>query len=233
MADQNTKKGQNGIISKIRSFLTKLGFCKKKEVRQESPTEKSKLISFLKEEEKNRLNEKSEIKTPKRLIVDGEEWDLEDFSYQTANQILEKLYSGQYTRIEITYQEFYERKGHRIPLNMTSLVYLCEDGKAVMQYSEEKDLFTGIFFENRNGAGMVDSNLLPCTNFRGKEIYEQNIVLDRSILGNVCVEMFLEGCIDYEINIAGGRDRKTGYFSGRYFSNKNAYIKCRDEKGEF
>ncbi|MDE7425326.1 MAG: hypothetical protein K2N51_16840 [Lachnospiraceae bacterium] len=228
MAEKNTEKGKKGIISKIWDFLTKLGFPKKKEAIQESPTEKSKLISFLKEEEKNTLNEKSEIKIPNRLIVDGEEWNMEDFSYQTANQILEKLYSGQYTRIEITYQEFYERKGRMLPLNMTSLVYLCEDGKAVMQYSEEKDLFTGLYFENRNGAGMVDSNLLPCTNFRGKEIYEQNIVLDRSILGNICVEMFQQGCIDYEIN--GG---KTGFFDGRYFSNKNAYIKCRNEKGEF
>lgn len=233
MAERNTKKEQKGIILKIRRFLEKLGFSKKKKEVQESPTEKSKLISFLKEEERKTLNEKSEVKTPNRLVVDGEEWDLENFSYQTVNLILEKLYSGQYTRIEITYQEFYERKGHIIPQNMTSLVYLCEDGKAVMQYSEEKDLFTGIYFEDRNGAGMVDSNLLPCTNFRGKEIYEQNIVLDRSILGNVCVEMFQQGGIDYEIKIEHGGDRKTGYFSGRYFSNKNAYIKCRDEKGEF
>lgn len=239
---------QNEIFSRLLDFAKYLEVCKRKETkpekiekylkdvpqkefleeedRPELPTEKSKLISFLHEEDRIALDEEVNMKTPDRLSIDGKDWSLENFSYETANQILDKLYSGQYTRIEITYKEFYERKGRKIPLNMTSLVYLCEEGKAVVQYFEEKELFTGIFFEDRNGAGFVDTDLLPRINIRGKEIFEQNIVLNLSILGKLCMEMLLNGCIDYN-------ERGNGYFSRRYFSNKNAYIKYRDEKGEF
>lgn len=221
---------KNEKPKRIAEYLTEVPPKEEPEDKPELPTENSKLISFLEEEERILLDDEVEIKAPNRLLVDGEEWNTESFSYKTANQILDKLYSGQYSRIEVTYQEFYERKGRMLPLNMTSLVYLCEEGKAVMQYFEEKKLYTGIFFESRNGAGMVDSNLLPCINIRGKEIFEQNIVLDRSILGNVCVEMLLYGCIDYDKK---GGDRKSGFFSRRNFVNKNAYVKYRDEKGEF
>ncbi|MBD5136584.1 MAG: hypothetical protein HDT39_11595 [Lachnospiraceae bacterium] len=239
---------QKSIFSQLQDFAKYLELCRRNnkepkyitkyliELQQkadewdkpELPTEKSKLISFLNEEDRIMFDNKSEIKMPNRLIVDGEEWSTEGVSYKTANQILEKLYSGQYARIEVTYQEFYERKGRMLPLNMTSLVYLCEDGKMVMQYFEEKELYTGIYFENRNKAGLVDSDLLPHINFRGKDILEQNIVLDIGILGELCREMFICGCIDYDEN--GGR---SGFFERKYFSNKNAYTKYRDEKGEF
>lgn len=235
---------QNEIFSRLLDFAKYLEVCKRKgtkpekiekylkdvpqkafleeEDRPELPTEKSKLISFLHEEDRITLDEEVKMKTPDRLIIDGKDWSLENFSYETANQILDKLYSGQYTRIEITYKEFYERKGRKIPLNTTSLVYLCEENKAVIQYFEEKELYTGIFFENRNGAGMVDADLLPRINIHGKEIFEQNIVLNLRILGKLCMEMLLYGCIDYNERGTGG------YFSRRTFSNKNAYIKYRD-----
>lgn len=239
---------QNEIFSELLDFAKYMELCRRKNAKPkyitkylkelpqneesgdklELPTEKSKLISFLKEEDRIMIADNIEIKTPNRLIVDGEEWNTEEFSYKTANQILEKLYCGQYTRIEITYREFYERKGRMLPSNMTSLVYLCEDGKTVMQYFEEKELYTGIFFENRNGTGWVDSDLLPRINFRGKDIFEQNIVLEIGILGKLCREMFMNGCIDYDES-----GEKAGFFERRHFSNKNAYIKCRNEKGEF
>lgn len=213
-------------IEKCLKVVSQKAFLEEED-KPELPTEKSKLISFLHEEDRIMLDEEVNIKTPDRLIVDGREWSQEDFSYKTANQILDKLYSGQYTRIEITYKEFYERKGRKIPLNMTSLVYLCEEEKAIIQYFEEKELFTGIFFENRNGAGLVDADFLPRIDIRGKEIFEQNIILNLSILGNLCTEMLVYGRIDYN------NKRGTGFFERRTFSNKNAYIKYRDEKGEF
>lgn len=239
---------QHALFWRILEFVKYLELCKRKEIRPErierylkdvipletaeekpeSPTEKSKLTGFLLEKDRIRLKEDGKIKTPSCLIVDGEEWNLEHFSYETGNQILEKLYNGQYQRIEITYRTFYERKGRKIPQNTTSLVYLCEDGKAVMQYFEEETLYTGIFFENRNDAGMIDTELLPRIQIRGQEVYEQNVILERGILGKVCREMLSNGCIDYDQTSRNG-----GYFSRRYFSNKNAYIKYRNEKGEF
>lgn len=240
---------QNMIFEKLLNFARYLELCRRKnmkpkhitkyliglpqdkaaEAKPELPTEKSKLISFLNAEDRIFVSDDLEIKVPNRLSVDGEEWDLENFSYKTANQILEKLYNGQYTRIEITYKEFYERKGRMLPLNALSLVYLHYDGKVVMQYFEEKELYAGIFFENRNGAGWVDCDLLPRINFHGKDIYEQHIVLNIGTLGEKCIEMLMRGCVDIDSNDG----YKRGYFERKYFSNKNAYTKYRDEKGEF
>lgn len=240
---------QNFIFSKVIDFAKYLEYCTRNDIKPiyitdflieipkieesadkpELPTEKSKLISFLNEEDKVFLNDNDIIKTPSLLRVDKEEWNLENFSYETVNDILKKLYNRHYCRIEVTYKEFYERKGRTIPLNTLSLVFLNEGGKVVMQYFDEKRLDAWLFFENRNGAGWVDGDLLPRINFHGWNIYEQNIVLDTGILGQKCREMFEYGCVDTD-----SHDRyETGFFDIEYFSNKNAYIKYRDEKGEF
>lgn len=195
----------------------------------ELPTEKSKLISFLNAGDRIFVGASLEIKLPYLVSVDGEKWDLEKFSYETANQILEKLYGRHFKRIEITYKETYVRKGRVLPLNTLSLVYLNENGRVVMQYFDEKELYAGIFFENRNQAGMVDSDLLPCINFHGRNIFEQNIILDTGVLGKKCMEILMNGHVDIDSNDG----YKTGFFERKYFSNKNAYMKYHDEKGEF
>lgn len=212
---------RNGTVPKqiedhIQEYLEKV----EKEGKKESPIEPSELKSYLLEEDRILL-EKEKYKKPGLAVIDGQKIEKKGFTSEIAEEILQKIYTGEYSRIEIT---FTGKNGN------SSLVYLCEDKKAIVRYFEDKTQYTGIFFENRNGAGMVPINLLPQTQIYGQVIYEQNIVLDRGVLGNLYLEMLQKGRILYDKELEG---RKTGNFSRKNFSNKNKYQEYREEKGVF
>lgn len=185
-----------------------------------SPTEPCDLTGYIGNQD-NRSMIEDGYHIPDIIKIDGEVIEKADFTEDTIEQMLDRLRNGSYKRVEVSFE--YE-------MGMECLVYLCEDGKAMSCYFSDEEKFVGVFFENRNDAGLVPADKLPRTTLRGQDIYEQNVVLDHSVLGAIFLEMLRDGRIElYSKRLW----RREGYFSGRKFSNKNAYIKQRTQKGEF
>lgn len=185
-----------------------------------SPTEPCDLQGYVGVQEKMSMIE-SGYKVPDLIKIDGESIKKEDFTKETIEQVLEKLHTGTYGRLEVTFQ---------YPEGQESLVYLCEDGKAIARYFSDAEKYTGAFFENRNGAAYIPINKLPHTTIHGQDVLEQEVVLDRSVLGAIFLELLEDGKLE---QFAERSWYKEGRFSSRNFSNKNAYLKQRTEKGEF
>lgn len=158
---------------------------------------------------------------PDFIKIDGDVIEKADFTELTVNHVLDKLHTGTYDRMEVTFQ---------YPEGQESLVYLCEDGKAIAKYFSDAKKYIGSFFENRNGASYIPMNKLPYTTIHNQNVLEQEVVFDRSILGAVFLELLNEGKLE---QFESREWYKEGHFSGRNFSNKNAYLKQRIAKGEF
>lgn len=158
---------------------------------------------------------------PELIKIDEEVIEKDGFDKQTIECVLEKLHTGAYKRLEVTLQHAEGKE---------SLVYLCEDGKAIVWYFSDSQMYTALFFENRNGASYIPMNKLPFTTIHGQNVREQEVVLDCSVLGAIFLELLRDGILEKYDTPSW---YKEGRFSGRNFSNKNAYIKQRTEKGEF
>lgn len=185
-----------------------------------SPTEPCDLQGYVGEQE-SKIEIKSDHYIPDFIKIDGERIEKTEFTKQTIEQVLDKLHTGTYERIEVTFQ---------YAEGQESLVYLCEDGKAIAKYFSDANKYVGAFFENRNDASYIPMNKLPHTTIHNQNVLEQEVVLDRSVLGAVFLEVLNAGKLEQFETRAW---YKEGHFSSRNFSNKNAYLKQRTEKGEF
>lgn len=185
-----------------------------------SPTEPCDLQGYVGQQE-SKVLKKSNHHIPDFIKIDGEMIEKADFTEQTIDYVLDKLHTGTYDRMEVTFQ---------YPEGQESLVYLCEDGKAIARYFSDAEKYIGSFFEDRNGASYIPMNKLPYTTIHDQNVLEQEVVLDRSVLGAVFLELLNEGKLE---QFEHREWYKEGHFSSRNFSNKNAYLKQRTVKGEF
>lgn len=87
------------------------------------PTKASDLQGYVGEQEKMSMIE-SGYQVPDFVRIDEESIAKANFTEVTIEQVLEKLHTGTYERIEVTFQ---------YTEGAESLVYLCENGKAVSQ----------------------------------------------------------------------------------------------------
>ena len=184
------------------------------------PTQPCELISYVGEQENMGMIEAG-YHVPDVVKIDGEVIEKEAFHQETIEYVLDKLHTGKYERLEVTLE---------YPEGKESLVYLCEDGKAIVWYFSDTERYLALFFENRSGAGYIPMNKLPMTTIRNQNVREQDVVLDRSVLGAIFLEFLKDGKLEQHARRSW---YKEGHFSGRKFSNKNAYMNKRTEKGEF
>lgn len=187
---------------------------------EESPLEPSALISYVEKSEQIDLLEESYF-TPDSVKMDDEIILRENIDKTVILKIINSLYEGKYRRIEINYTHNRDTE---------SLAFLCENGKAMVWVFSDTEKYAGIFFENRNEAGMIPINKLPNTMLCGQDIMEQNVILNRSVLVSVLLAFLNHGKIEPHVTYSGW---KAGMFSGRCYSNKNAYMRQRVKKGEF
>lgn len=222
------------------SFVKYLSWCERKEVipkvimeyikkdeekfsiegEPTNPTEPCDLIGYVGTQENMEMIENG-YHTPDLIKIDEEVIEKEVFNKDTIEYVLNKLHTGEYERLEVTL-EYAQGK--------ESLVYLCEEGKAIVWYFSDSARYQALFFENRNGAGYIPMNKLPMTTIHHQNVREQDVILDRSVLGAIFLEVLKDGKLE---QFARRSWYKEGYFSSRSFSNKNAYMKNRTEKGEF
>lgn len=167
---------------------------------------------------------------PEQIVIDGKMTKTEEITAEYMRQVQKCLYHGDYSRIEITYISYWERKGKKIPMYQKSLIFLCQDTKAVMYYFNDETLHADIYFDNRDDAGLVDGDWIPDVEFHGQKVSTQNVIYDRKILNQTLQNMLANGEINDVIDVDTMAE---GYFSIRYFSNKNAYMKYKTERGEF
>lgn len=153
-----------------------------------------------------------------------------DMNLETIQMVQRHLYDADYERIEITYSFYMEYKKRRYLSHENSLVFQCEEGKSLMCYFDGKEMNSCTFFANRNDAGSLPADEIPTVMFRGRTESEQHILYDRSILVKILLELLYTGTIEYSPSF---HTMKNGYFSIQYFSNKNAYLKSKNQIGEF
>ncbi len=170
------------------------------------------------------------MKVPDKIVIDDTVIEKVDINFETIQKLQQHLYVGDYERIEITNFGYMVHKKKKYLSHENSLVFQCEDGKVLMRYFDGEKLNVNTFFANRNNAGSMPSEQIPIVTFRGREESEQYILYDRRKLVSIFLELLYTGNIVYEIDV---NTMDSGYFSTRYFSNKNAYLKMKNEVGEF
>lgn len=210
------RKGFVGEEEKPQPWFKKLLFGKKK--------------SKTNEEEYLTEDEFQKIVLPEKIVIDGEIIKKDAMNQESIRKVQEHLYHATYSRMEVTYLSYWERKGKKIPMYQKSLVFLCEDTKAVMYYFNDENLHGDVFYDNRDNAGYVDGDWIPEVDFHGQKVSTQHIIYDRKKLNEKLKELLFHGEIDDTVS---GSTMNGGYFSIRYFSNKNAYTKYKNERGEF
>lgn len=171
-----------------------------------------------------------QMRIPDKIIIDDKVIEAENINLEIIRTVQQHLYSGDYGRIEVTNFGYMVHKKRRYLSHEDSLVFQCENGKAFMCYFDGKNLNTNIFYDNRNDAGSLPSELVPTVIFRGRKQSEQHILYDRSKLVKVLLELLFTGSVSYEKNVS---TMDKGFFSTLYFSNKNAYLRSKNEIGEF
>lgn len=167
---------------------------------------------------------------PEKIVIDGQVTEKNQITAEYIRQVQKCLYRAEYSRIEVTYLGYWERKGKRIPMYEKSLIFLCEDTKAVMYYFNDENLHADVFYDNRDDAGLVDGDWIPEVEFHGQKVSTQHIIYDRKTLNQTLKNMLFHGEINDALDVSG---MDKGYFSIRYFKNKNAYMKYKTTRGEF
>lgn len=192
----------------------------------------NKLQGFIREEDMITLTEFDfeQMILPDKIVIENQIIEKADINLKTIQIVQQHLYDGDYERIELTYFGYMIYKKKKYLSHENSLVFLCEDGKSIMCYFNGEKLNISIFFANRDDAGSLPSELIPSVMFRGREESEQHILYDRSILVKILLELLNTGNVNCEVSF---RTIRNGYFSTRYFSNKNAYLKNKNQIGEF
>lgn len=175
-------------------------------------------------------NEFPKLILPEQIVIDEKITEKDKITAEFIRQVQKCLYRAEYSRIEITYLSYWERKGRKIPMYHKSLVFLCEDTKTVVYYFNDENLHADVFYDNRDNAGLVDGEWIPEVEFHGQKVSTQNIIYDRKKLNQTLKNMLFHGEIDDDISVD---TMDNGYFSIRYFSNKNAYTEYKNTKGEF
>ena len=172
----------------------------------------------------------AQMDLPDKIIIDGRTIEKVDIDFEVVDSVLQHIYQGDYDRIELTRMVYMERKKHRYLAYEDNLVYECENGRTFLCYFTGENMHANIFFENRDRAGSRPSDEPKTVRFRGREECEQHMICNRGRLAEYLMEFLLRGTSDCD-PVAYRMER--GFFSGKSFSNKNAYLKRKNQLGEF